>query len=209
MGVHRQERPAHPTSRRLSDSPAPVFADVEEALRAGDDALAEALIERLESAPLDALRPWLEADNPDQRWWGVRLLAKCAAPEATALLSQALSDPDPSVGQCAALVFRQRPNPTAIPSLIKVLSVKNPLLRRMAGDALVALGQPAVPALLAVLDEGSPNARLEATRALALIADPQAIPALYRVLGEESQLMDYWANEGLERMGVGMVYFLP
>jgi len=44
---------------------------------------------------------------------------------------------------------------------------------------------------------------------LALIGDPQTIPALFAALQEDSALMEYWANEGLERMGVGMAFFKP
>ncbi|MDD5468502.1 MAG: HEAT repeat domain-containing protein [Anaerolineales bacterium] len=179
------------------------------AIQAGDDELAESLASRLGSIPTDDLQTLLRDANPDRRWWGVRLLAESADPQAVSLLAEALADPDPTVGQCAALALRQRPAEAAIPSLIAALASANPLLARLAADALAAIGQPAVPSLLAVLEGSAPVARLEATRALALIADPKAIPALYRLLGEDSQLVEYWANEGLERMGVGMVYFAP
>ena len=40
-------------------------------------------------------------------------------------------------------------------------------------------------------------------------ADTRAIPALFKALEDESAIAQYWADEGLERMGVGQVYFKP
>jgi len=60
-----------------------------------------------------------------------------------------------------------------------------------------------------VLNSSPQAARLEAARALALIADQRAIPSLFQALDGESALLEYWANEGLERMGVGMAFFIP
>jgi NADPH-dependent ferric siderophore reductase len=46
-------------------------------------------------------------------------------------------------------------------------------------------------------------------RVLALVGDKSSIPALFEALDSDSMLIEYWANEGLERMGVGMVFFKP
>jgi HEAT repeat protein len=83
------------------------------------------------------------------------------------------------------------------------------LLARLAANALACTGADAVPALLEVLEKGEQALRLEAARALAHIGDERSIPALFKALDEDSALMEYWANEGLERMGVGMVFFKP
>jgi HEAT repeat protein len=50
---------------------------------------------------------------------------------------------------------------------------------------------------------------MEAMRALALIGDQRSIPLLFEALDSDSMLMEYWANEGLERMGVGMIFYKP
>ena len=63
--------------------------------------------------------------------------------------------------------------------------------------------------LLEALQEVDPATRLEAVRALAMIADPRAISALFSLLDSNSSLMAYWAEFGLERMGVGMIFFKP
>ena len=55
---------------------------------------------------------------------------------------------------------------------------------------------------------GTQSARLEPAPALALIGDPSAIPALFAALDEGSALLEHWASQGLERMGVGMKFFI-
>ena len=93
--------------------------------------------------------------------------------------------------------------------LVEAISDGDPLLASLAADALVAIGGPAVPYLLEVMGNGSHSARLHAVRALALIGDDRAIPALFAALDQYSAVMQYWAEQGLERMGVGMVFFKP
>jgi HEAT repeat protein len=57
---------------------------------------------------------------------------------------------------------------------------------------------------------GGPHiARLEAARALALIGDSRAIPVLFEALDDQSAYVGFWSDEGLDRMGVGMVFFKP
>jgi HEAT repeat protein len=59
------------------------------------------------------------------------------------------------------------------------------------------------------MQKGEHVARLEAVRALAKIGDERAIPALFDALDNDSALIEYWASEGLEKMGVGMVFYKP
>jgi HEAT repeat protein len=120
-----------------------------------------------------------------------------------------LADADPLVRQCAALSLTRRPHAEAAPALLALLGDHDSLLARLAGDALVVLGSGAVEPLIAVLDTGRLTARVEAARALALIGDTRAVPALFKLLGSESAVLEHWANEGLEKMGVGMAFFKP
>lgn len=145
----------------------------------------------------------------DVRWWTVRSLAGIDSPDAQSMIIHALDDPDIPVRQCAALALHQHPVPQAIPGLVQTLGSADPLLRRLAGDALIAAGSDAVPELIAVLQDGSQFSRIEAARALALIGDTRAVPALFEALDEESAVMEHWAGEGLERMGIGMVFYSP
>jgi hypothetical protein len=63
--------------------------------------------------------------------------------------------------------------------------------------------------LINTLEKGTPAAQIEAARSLALIGDPKAIPALFDAWQDGSSLIQYWIEEGFERMGVGMQFFNP
>lgn len=154
-------------------------------------------------------RQLLDDQRADVRWWTVRSLAEFQSPETTSLLIKSLQDPEVSVRQCAALALQQQPDSRALPELISSLKSRDQLLARIAGDALVAVGSDAVPALLEVMNNGSQKSRIEAARALGLIGDTRAIPELFKALDGESALLEHWAGEGLARMGVGMVFFNP
>jgi HEAT repeat protein len=183
-----------------------------EDLRSGEDERAEAAVQNLAlygEAALALLQPLLTDASADQRWWATRALAEIDAVEATSLLMQALGDENPAVRQCAALGLAQHPDARSIEALIQALSDPDSLTARLAANALIKIGGEAVPALLDRMQNGSPAGGLEAARALALIGDERSIPALFYALDGDSALMEYWANEGLERMGVGMMFFKP
>ena len=188
-------------------------------LVSGDDERAEGAVRHLSGygeAALDALRSMLAAPDADTRWWVVRALAEIPGGGVIPFLIQALSDEHVLVRQCAALGLSQQTNLTdggmaegAVPALIEAMSSNDALLARLAANALAYIGAAAVPALLDLLADAPQPVRLEAARALALIGDRRAIPALFEALEDDSALVEYWANEGLERMGVGMVFFQP
>jgi HEAT repeat protein len=183
-----------------------------EELTSGEDGRAEAAANGLAahgSAALPSLEALLTSPEPDRRWWAVRALAEIADPQVKEDFIKALHDRHPSVRQCAALALRRQPHPEAIPDLVQALSDTDRLLAHLAADALAAIGSPAFDALSQVVEEGLPAARLEAVRALAEIGDTRSIPILFRTLDEDSALIEYWAGEGLERMGVGMAFFTP
>ena len=84
------------------------------------------------------------------------------------------------------------------------------MVASLAGNALTLLKSAAVPALTQALEsEQNPAAKREIVRALAEIGDPAAIPALMKALQSDSALLQYWAEHGLEKMGLGMVYIKP
>ncbi len=179
-------------------------------LTSGDDERAEAAVEPLAAygqPAVAALRWLISGANSDARWWAVRALAEIKDVQVPPLLVLFLSDEDAAVRQCAALALFQQPDPWIASDLIAALSNEDRLFAHLAANALSAIGQPAVPALLAVLQNGTQVARLEAARALSIIGDTRSIPALFSALSEDSALIEYWANEGLERMGVGMTFF--
>ncbi len=182
-------------------------------LSCGEDEQAEEALSHLSAwgpEAVDALTERLARPEAEARWWAVRALAEIAGDERVpGMLVRALADSDTSVRWCAGLALRQHPSVQATPTLVRLLADPEALTRRLAGDALVALGGDAVPALLEALQAGDHLQRIEAVRALAKIGDPRAIQALFEALDEGSALIEYWANEGLEKMGVGMVFFTP
>ncbi len=179
-------------------------------LTGGDDEQAETAALELAALGAQALPPLqtlLSNGDLDARWWALRTLSEISDPTIPPLLISALHDPDRALRECAALGLRRQPDPAAIPDLLVCLQGQEAELSRLAGDALIAIGAQATPALIEVLKNGSQAARLAAVRVLAVIADPRSIPALFEALSEDSALMEYWANEGLEKMGVGMTFF--
>ena len=68
-----------------------------------------------------------------------------------------------------------------------------------------------VPSLLEVMNDASTGIRTRsvALRALCDIRDHRAIPVMMKCLGEESAVLQYWAQSGLERLGLDMVYIKP
>jgi len=181
-------------------------------LTSGDDQLAEAAVEQIAAwgeIALPALFDLLNSPDPEKRWWALRTLASIPHPDVPPRLGEGLHDPDPAVQQCAALGLSRQPWAEAIPDLIVFLVDEDRLLARLAGDALIALGSPAILPLGETLKNGSQRAKIEAARALALIGDKSAIPALFQAWQEGSALVQYWAEEGLDRMGVGMQFFAP
>lgn len=179
-------------------------------LTSRDDGLAETAVELLArrgSAALLALRDLLLSPIPDDRWWAVRTAAAIDHPQASRLLIQGIGDESHLVRQAAALGLRLRPSLEAIPVLSKALEDSDRLTARLASEALAAYG--AVDALGHALRSPSTSVRIEAARALADIDDPAVVPHLFHALEDSSVSVNFWAEHGLERHGVGMVFFSP
>jgi HEAT repeat protein len=182
------------------------------AFTSGDEQRAESAAKRLSAGGadrLDIIAALLNHPDPDVRWWAVRVTADTKLTGSGALLAVRLMDPVVEVQQCAALALRLCPDAGAIPALLKLLHHTDPLLARLAADALIAAGKSAKPGLLDTLHTGNLLARQQAVRCLAKIGDPSAIPALFEALDDPSALISYYADDGLERMGVGMAFFKP
>lgn len=160
-------------------------------------------------AAIAELSALLESGEGDARWWAVRALAEFSGDQIGDLLVASLGDEDPAVRHCAALALSKHPHAPAIPELIDLLENEDHLLARLAGDALVAAGKDAVAALIAVTEKSLLEGKTEAVRALALIGDTRAIPALFKLLDSDSAQLEHWVSEGLDKMGVGMRFFEP
>ena len=216
MDRYCQGRFANPPSLRIRKRPiAAAIHDTQikqliNQLTSGDEQTAESAANQIAgygTAAVPLLQELASSSSPDTRWWALRTLAEIPTAEASAVILGALDDPEPTVRQCAALGLRINPHPDAVPHLIEALDSTDPLYTSLATDALIAVGSPAVADLITAAQSGASRVRIEAVRALALIGDKRAIPVLFSLLEESSAVLTYWAEEGLERMGVGMTFF--
>jgi len=185
---------------------------LEEAIANGDDLRAEEAarsVGPLGDAALPALTEWQASPDRDRRWWAVRALAAVGTPRAVAALIAALEDPDPDVRACAVVGLASLRPSEAVEPLVSHLSDPSAYVARLAADALARIGTPAVPALIVALGDENVAARAGAARALCAIRPQEAIPALCAALDDPSALVTYYAEEALEQMGVGMVFFSP
>ena len=180
-------------------------------LTSGDDSRAEpacASLAQLGEMVIPALRDLLSSPDVDSRWWAVRALASLPSLDPD-LLIPSLADASPEIRQCAALGLSHHPSEAATRSLVQALSDADSLTAELAAKALAAIGSPAVESLLGVLHNGQQSARIHAMHALAEIADVRAVRPMIEAMSEESVMLHYWAERGLEKLGVNMVYMKP
>lgn len=211
MDKRFQGRPADTATQQISH-PTNHLAALLDDLVCGDDQRAEASVRGIAALGPQVI-PHLERlmgeSDPEHRWWALRAMAEIPDPRSIELSLAALDDPAASVRQCAALCLGRNPDATAIPQLITALSHSDLLFAALAADALVSIGYSAVLPLVDYVDQSPAEAAIGAVRALAQIGDQRAIPTLFRLLEADSAIKVYWAEEGLDRMGVGMTFFLP
>jgi len=192
-----------------------------EDLVSGDEASAEAAIPQLaeiDEQAIPDLMALTQSSDVDRRWWALRALA--STPHArTEMLVPFLNDPAPEIRQCAALGLALKPDESATEPLVRALSDDDSMLSSLAVNALIKIGSATVPALIEAVKSrpaaGSADAknmqsrRIYALRALAELRDHRAIPVMMQVMQEDSALLQHWAKEGLERLGLDMVYIKP
>lgn len=180
-------------------------------LTGGDESLAEAAsteLARCGESVFPALEALLESSDADHRWWAVRTLAQMDSPRVECF-ARALDDESPEVREGAALALAAHPAEEAAPVLVKALSDEDSIVASLAVNALAAIGKSTVPILLDSFQAASPRARIQMMRAFAEIRDPRAIPIMLKATEADSALLNYWAQEGLERLGLNMVYIKP
>ncbi len=180
-------------------------------LTSGDEQRAEAAALRLAEMGervLAPLKKLLHSDVADRRWWAVRTIGQMSSPPGD-LLIRALYDKASDVRAAGALALATHPAEKAAPALVKALDDDDSIVSLLAVNALIAIGKPAAPALIDAYPTCSPRARIQAMRALADIRDHRAIPLMMRAIEEESAVLRFWAEQGLERLGLNMVYIKP
>ena len=176
-------------------------------LTSGNDDRAESVVPQLAAHPeaIPALESYLQSPESDVRWWTIRTLAQMEAPPKDWLV-RALDDESEEVRQCAILALTHHPSESAIPGLLHLVADPESVTANLAASALIAIGEPAIPGLLELLEGAPHTSSVEIVRALAGIGDPRAIPALMKAMEQDSPAMQYWAEQGLDHLGLGMVY---
>jgi HEAT repeat protein len=189
----------------------PDLQDLLTELTSGNDDRAEKVISLLVTMgelALPALLELTRSELEDHRWWAVRALAASPHTRAASLIPL-LNDPMPQVRAATALALGHHPAEAAIPALIRALGDEDSITAGLAGNALMKIGSPAVTVLIEVMKEAPLSVRILALRTLAEIRDHRAIPVLMKSMNEESAVLQYWAQTGLERLGLDMVYIKP
>ena len=180
-------------------------------LSSGNDDLAEESVRQLIVIKDEALPHLLALRNSnviDERWWAYCALGQFPGAEVEWFFP-GLHDISAEVRESAAMALSHNPDPSAIHELILALSDDDRMVASLAGHALSNIGKDAVPELILEMENGSPAARIDAARALAAIQDPRSIPVFMAALSNGSELVKFWAEQGLENMGAEMVYFRP
>lgn len=189
----------------------PSLQDLLDDLISGDESRAEAAVPALlemDAEAVPALLDLTRAPEADSRWWALRVLASSPQCQSRWLVPF-LNDPAPEVRQCAALGLAIKPEESAVQPLVDALTDGDSMVGSLAANALVKIGGPAVPYLIDAVKNGPQSQRIHALRALAEIRDHRAIPIMMQVMQEDSALLQHWAQEGLERLGLDMVYIKP
>ncbi len=182
-----------------------------EILTVGEESAREGAALALGVVGAEAVEPLatlLAQGEPQARWWAARALAEIDDEGVVPPLASALQDGDPDVRACAALALGHVGRAGGASALAHSLTDPSAYVAAIAADALSMIGEPAVEALVGMMQDGShPQARLLAVRALGRIQSQPSVGPLLEALDDPSYLVRYYAREALDAMGVGMVYF--
>ena len=201
--------PSAPAGRRLECEWARVFADapggeIPVPRFGASDCRCPAHLIYFATYPVDALSHALAAaPDPDVRWRALAALRIVGRPQAIPALSAALLDPDEGIRAGAAVVLGELRAAQAAPALVKCLADPSPLVANRATEALERIGEEAVPALCAALEDERDAVRIHAAKALAAIQSPQSVtPLCQAYLHDPNYLVQHYAAEALTAMGV-------
>jgi HEAT repeat protein len=181
------------------------------AIDAGNDEEAEDAVLALcanNGNALPLLATLAQAPVDDYRWWAVRGLAELSEEDAAQreaampILLEALHDPDDAIRCLSATALGQMNATGAIPALTILLSDSSGWVRGAAADGLAMIGEPAIPALGAAIQDDREGVRVRAARALYKIKSPKAAPWLFPALNDPNPIVHTYAYETLDELGL-------
>lgn len=186
-----------------------LFSQVLAAIATDDDERVEALVLQLTAAAEPALLTLLQNGDANQRWWAVRALAHCGTAAAIPALVTTLQADEADLRVVAAMALGALATRHAadlapqLSHLAERLADEDGSVRQAAADALVQAGDAAVEPLVTVLRISEhQGARSRAAYALRKIGTPATIPAFFRCLNDPNYLVQTYAYEALDEMGL-------
>ncbi len=144
----------------------------------------------------------LEADSPEERRQGFRLLAETGDKRAVEPLLERLGDENADVRGNAAGALGLIGDARAVEPLIERLKDENAHVRYAAAVALSGIGdERAVETLIELLGDEGASVRWGAARALGEIGDERAVEPLIEWLGDEDANVRSMAARALGKLG--------
>ncbi len=148
----------------------------------------------------------LNHSEPEDRRTAALSLGKIGDGRAAGALVERLHDSDPLVRRFSAWALGQLPPDDAapaVPHLTMLLSDRDPAVGEAASQALgqVASAGTAAAAVVKILEEGPPQSRLAAVKALVWLETPEAYGALVRALEDEAAPVRQTAVAALGELG--------
>lgn len=115
--------------------------------------------------------------------------------------ARAAHDSDFEVRLDAVRLLAKNPSRQTLPALLDVLATANDLRASIASDALVEIGEAAVPGLTRLLSNEDASVRWRAALCLKKIATPETLSGLLRALHDDSPDVAWVAADGLLMLG--------
>lgn len=200
--------------RALDDADSDVIEALCEVLYALGEAAVPPLIQALTSdrsrrhaAAILERMGWEPWDSTERAWYLIAReewmeLALMGAPAVEPLI-RTLNGSDDRVRCEAAVTLGEIGLPEAVEPLVNAL--RDDVVAPAAADALVAIGQPAVTPVLALLDGGSDAVRENAVEILGKLRAPEAAPAIVELLRDGGDRLHRRAVDALINIGAPAV----